>query len=355
MISILIVNYFSSYLTQKAVESVLNEDESLEVFVVDNTATNDERTLLKKLLPDGIHLILNEWNEGFAKACNRAFALSKGDWIFLINPDAYVIPPCLSILKNILENNPQAGAVGPLTFWDNSMTYCFPRSLSPSPIRDFVASLSQCLPFLRYMYSFSEREQNLKLWKATSPMKVQNLSGGTAMLRRSAIKQVGGLFDERFFLYYEDSDLFSRLRKSGYQLFIAPAAKAVHNHKYTKLKLDVMAQTRALYYNKHFRRYFFYDFLTRLLRPHQRGKYIDFGTWNTPPLFRVPSALKKNFLFEWSPTPLFVPSVGYFGRGETLYFSDEIWNALDSGNYFSRFTDAEKLLYSNKILHWRKI
>jgi hypothetical protein len=355
MVSVIIVNFHSAYLTKRAVESVSSDNENTEVCVVDNTATPDERKTLQSILPPGINLICNERNEGFAKACNKAYTLSKGEWIFLLNPDAYVIPPCLGILKNFLENTPDASSAAPLIFWDSSMTYLFPRFVPPSPVHDVFTKLSQMLFVFGYLYSLSERRNNLRLWRSSSPVKVKNLSGGIAMIRRSAIEDAGGLFDEQFFLFYEDSDLFLRLRKAGYDLYIVPTAKAVHNHKHTKLKLDIMAQTRVLFYKKHFNSHLFERISALLPEPSRKGEYVDSGNWLTPALFSVPPALKKGYLFEWSPNPLFIPSVGYFGRGEALLFSDEIWNSLDQGDYFSRFTDSGKLLCNNRILYWRKV
>lgn len=355
MVSVIIVNFHSAYLTIRAVESVFSDNEKSEVFVVDNTATPDEKKTLQSILPPATNLIFNERNEGFAKACNKAYALSKGELIFLLNPDAYIIPPCLSILKNFLGDTPEAGSVAPLIFWDSTMTYLFPRSIPPSPVHDVFTKLSQMLFAFGYLYSLFERKKNLKLWKSLSPVRVKNLSGGTAMIRRSAIEDAGGLFDEQFFLFYEDSDLFLRLRKAGYHSYIVPSAKAVHNHKHTRLKLDIMAQTRVLFNKKHFHNLFLEYIFAQLPEPSHKGEYTDSGDWDTPPLFSVPPDLRKSYLFELSPTPLFIPSVGSFGRGETFSLPEEIWNYIDQGDYFSRFTDPSKLFCRNRILHWRKI
>jgi GT2 family glycosyltransferase len=356
MISVIIVNYQSASLTERAVKSVFQAAEAVEVIVIDNASTEAEKKLLHRLLKDyDVSLVFNKDNVGFAKANNQAFAMSKGQYIFLLNPDAYIIPPCLSTLRIFLENTPEASSVAPLIFWDTSMTYLFPRSVPPSPFRDIFTKLSRRLPVFGHLYSLSERRKNIKLWKSSSPVRVKNLSGGSAMLKRSAIEDAGGLFDEQFFLFYEDSDLFLRLRKAGYHLHVVPSAKAVHSHKHTGIKLDIMAQTRALFYKKHFdNRYFKYLFAL-LPDPSQKGKYADSGDWDTPPLFSVPPTLRKSYLFEWSPDPLFIPSVGHFGKGETLCFPEEIWNSLDQGHYFSRFTDAGKLFCQNQVLHWRKV
>ena len=58
MISVVIVNYHSAHLTKKAVNSILEDGEEVEVFVVDNTATEEERSLLRDVLGSNVTLLL---------------------------------------------------------------------------------------------------------------------------------------------------------------------------------------------------------------------------------------------------------------------------------------------------------
>ena len=355
MISVIIVNYNSAHLIKRAVESVFQETENIEVFIVDNTATSEEQEYLRNIFDaQEVNLIFNESNVGFAIACNQAFSLSRGEFIFLLNPDAYVIPPCLSILREFMDNTPRASSASPLLYCDNAMTYLFPNSFPPSPVQDFYMKLSQILPSFGYLYSHCGKRKNLKLWRSSLPVKVKNLSGGTVMLRRSAIEDVGGLFDEQFFLFYEDNDLFLRLRRAGYSLYFVPYAKAVHRYKHSALKLDIMAQSREFYYKKHFSNHLLRRISAHLPDYSRKTEYTDSGTWKTPPLFSVPVELRKGYLFEWSPNRLFIPSVGYFGKGNPFIFSEEIWHSLDKGDYYSRFSDDRKFFCNERILIWRK-
>ncbi len=356
MISVIIVNYNSAHLIKRAVGSVFRENENVEVFIVDNTSTSEEREYLHNTFDaEKVNLILNESNVGFARACNQAFSRSRGEFIFLLNPDAYVIPPCLGILKKFMRDTPRAGSVSPLLYWDDAMTYLFPDSFPPSPVQDFYRKLSGISPFFGYLYSQCGKRRNLRLWRSSSPVKVKNLSGGTVMLRRSAIEDAGGLFDERFFLFYEDNDLFLRLRRAGYSIYFVPYAKAVHRYEHSALKLDMMAGSRELYYKKHFSNHLIRRISAYLPDSCARTEYTDAGTWNTPPSFSVPFELSDGYLFEWSPNHLFIPSVGFFGKGETFIFSEEVWHSLDSGEYYSRFSDVKKLFSRNRPLIWRKI
>jgi GT2 family glycosyltransferase len=355
MISVIIVNYHSAHLIKRAVDSVFQENENIEVFIVDNTTTPEEQEHLCRIFDaEKINFIFNEHNVGFARACNQAFSLSRGDFIFLLNPDAYVIPPCLGILKEFMENTPRAGAVSPILYWDDAMTYLFPNTFPPSPVDDFLRELSGISPSFGYLYSHWGKRRNLKLWRSSLPVKAKNLSGGTVMVRRDVIEAVGGLFDERFFLFYEDNDLFLRLRKEGYRLYFVPHAKAVHRYEHSALKLESMAQSRELYYKKHFSNHFLRRIYAYLPHCVPTPEYPDSGSWSTPPSFSVPFELRKGYLFEWSPNHLFIPSVGFWGKGETFIFSEEIWHSLKKGDYYSRFSDDRTLFSHNRIFLWRK-
>jgi GT2 family glycosyltransferase len=357
VVSVIIVNYNSSSLLKKAINSVLNEHEDIEVIIVDNTATVEERTHLKELFGgvERIRLLFNKTNVGFARACNQGFSISTGNFIFLLNPDAHTVSPCLSILKNFLLTTPSAGAVSPQVYWDDDIKYLFPHYLFPSPFQELCSGLYRLSYTFGYLYSLYERRKNLKLWKSSSPLSVKNLSGGVVMLKRSAVEDAKGLFDERFFLFYEDADLFLRLRKAGYNLYIIPDAKAVHNYKHTNQKLHIMAQARYLYYEKHYGSNLLEKISARIPdHPAKNGCIIDHGIWNTPPSFLINSELQKGYLFEWSPNPLFIPSVGFFGKGEMFFLSEQIWNLLDNNVYYSRFTDPDKNILKFKVLYWRK-
>ncbi len=355
MISVIIVNYGSARQTERAVDSVLKSGLEIEIVVVDNTCTAGEREALEGMRRIyGFVLILNDENLGFAKACNQAFVCSRGNYVFLLNPDAFVMPSCFRILRDFLENVPVAGSASPQVYWDDEMRYFFPRYTLPSPSMDFCVRLASLSRTFRTIYSLSERRKNLKLWKSSTPVEVKNLHGGAVMIRRSAAERAGGLFDERFFLFYEDTDLFLRLRKSGYRLYTVPEARAVHNYSHSEKKLEIMSQTGRLYYEKHFCRSFLLRIASLLPEGSMEGGYHDYGTWGTPPSFRVPYTLRDNYLFEWSPNPLFVPSIGCFGKGQKFDLSSQVWNLLDNGRYYIRLTPPSCGTLRHTTGFWRK-
>jgi hypothetical protein len=116
-----------------------------------------------------------------------------------------------------------------------------------------------------------------------------------------------------------------------------------------------MAQSRELYYRKHFSNHFLRRISTYLPHCSPTPEYPESGSWDIPPSFSVPFELRKGYLFEWSPNHLFIPSVGFFGKGEAFIFSEEIWHSLKKGDYYSRFSDDRTLFSHNSIFLWRKV
>ncbi len=355
MISVIVINYYSARLTEKAVCSVLKDTGDYEIFVVDNTGTPEERKALESLLKTlDVTIIVNDSNVGFAQACNQAFALTKGEFVFLLNPDVFVTPSCLGTLVNFLNGNPDAGSVSPQVYWDDALTYYFPKYPCPSPYQDLLAKLSSSFHAFGTAYSHYERKENLSLWRSAAPVRVKNLSGGVALLRRSAIEQSGGLFDDRFFMFYEDSDLFLRMRNNGFNLYIVPAAKAVHSHHYSNEKMVQMSQTAPLFYEKHYRDSLLRKVAALIPARYKSRRHPSMGSWSAPLSLPIPDKLVEGYLHEWSPNVLFVPSVGYFGKGKTFVFSEQVWNFIDRGEYYSRLSHPSQMISNCKVVRWRK-
>lgn len=356
MISVIIVNYFSADLTGKALRSVLLENEKAEIIIIDNSTTREERQKLEKLPEaENLRLLFNPDNVGFAKACNQAFSLAKGDYILLLNPDAYIITSCLRLLRAFMEKTPDAGAVSPQVYWDSRMEYFFPYYTYPSPAQDFLVKLAQASFFFGTLFSLYNRRKNLNLWKAPHSQKTANLHGGVVMLSRTAVEHAGGLFDERFFMYYEDSDLFLRLKKAGYKLYILPTAKAVHSYCHEREKLGLMLQAGRLFYEKHFKGNLMLKLAEVIPESSKTEHFAKHGDWNSPPVFPVPAELRDGFLFEWSPSALFAPSIGCFGKGGTFALSKEVWDLLEDGTYYSRLAPVSNKVLGHKTYVWNKV
>jgi GT2 family glycosyltransferase len=341
----ILVNYNSAQLTLAAIQSVLNSEFSgrLRVVVVDNSEQKNEAEQLRAHLPPSVELVVNPSNVGFGRACNQVFENDESEAVLLINPDARVLPGCLKSLQKTLFFTCKTAAVGPRLFWDESLEYYFPPPCSPVllEIRDLFSG--------RNSYGIGRlldklwRRYAIRTWKLNHSIKVRNLSGGLVLLKRQAVLDAGGLFDPRFFLYFEDTDLFIRLRKAGYNLLLDPFARAVHYYDQCgkedlKKKRTLMLESMSIFFQKH--PHGWKRSLARgaagLMRPAKETHSLWRHRFKSPFSLRVPNNHRGQWLFEWSPNPNFMPAALRFGSAPKMEFSSKHWNMLTPGRYYGR-------------------
>jgi GT2 family glycosyltransferase len=343
----IIVNYRSCAFTLRAVESILASDSlgPVSVAVVDNSVLKEETERLRSNLPPSVNLRVNDRNMGFGFACNQAFMEFESDGILLINPDARLLPGCLKRLQETLFLGSQIAAVSPQLFWDDDQKFYLPPPY-PIPLFEFRSLLASWGPraWVNRVVSFLWRKKSLKLWQSENPLAVSNLSGGLVLLDRKAVSRVGGLFDPRFFLYFEDTDLFLRLTDTGYRLLIEPRAKAIHYHdqcgrQELPEKRRFMAESHDVFLRKHGKAWKLNlkKTLERFLAPASLNEKGSNGpVFRRPFSLKVPPCLQKGWLFEWSPNSDLVPAAGRFGSGLKMRFSETCWELLSPGRYFGR-------------------
>lgn len=358
----IIVNYHSAPLTSKAAVSVLASEHigSLQVVVVDNSCDLSEASRLKELLPEGVILIVNDINMGFGQACNKAFQACDSDFVLLLNPDAVLLPGCLLNLQQALMRSERIGAAGPRIFWDHELEYHLPPSYP-----DLFLWIHPLFSRLKWrLLSDCWRYFSMKVWKATHSIPVLNLSGGHVLIRSKAAAAAGGLFDPAFFLYYEDTDLFVRIRQAGYSLQVVPSAKAVHfydqcDQKNWKQKRKLMADSHSVYMQKHSKGWkkILYNLAIRDIFKSIGNKIRSTHSENIPCYgsafsLKIPESICNGWLFEWSPNPDFIPSIGKFGTGAELIFPVNMAKLLAPGRYYGRIGDCRRFMASYQFITW---
>lgn len=365
MISAIIVNYRAAALAVRAARSVLDAavGEPLELIVVDNSESAAEAEQLRAALAKRAEIIVNERNVGFGQACNQAYARAHGDAILLLNPDARLLPGALGTLRAFLNEHRQAGAVGPRVYWDDARAGLLPPNLDMSPravlLRELCGRVGGTLSWL---ISLRQRRAARRYWRATRPRRMSDLSGGHVLLRREAIERSGGLFDSRFFLYFEDTDLFLRLRRAGYALYFVPAAEVVHEfgacaRELSGWKQDRMSEAAAEFYAKHYST----SVVLRVARwlgarttPRWRPQMEVLGPVPVPPVLPVPGPWRDGWLLEWSANACFLPAAGQFGHGAVAEVPESIWAVLPPGPLFLRLGAARRFRVPARIWRFEK-
>lgn len=199
--------------TRVAIESLLRQSTApTEVLVVDN---NPSAKLASELATWGlgprVRLVHSGENLGYTVACNRAAAQACGDWLFFMNPDAVADRDCLSTLLDAVT--PTTGALGAQILLPDGRT-----NAGDNPVH---------ITGIAWAGRYGEpRESGV-------PRPVASLSGAALLVRRAAYEQIDGMC-ERFFLYYDDTDLCWRLRLSGWDVSFCPQALVSHEYEFDK-------------------------------------------------------------------------------------------------------------------------
>ncbi len=343
MISVILVNYHTARHTIGAVASVTAQHAVVtpEIIVVDNSASDAESALLKAHLPDTVTYIRNPDNIGFASACNQAFNYSNGESILLLNPDARLLPGALSKLTDSLNSHPDAGAIGPRIYWDDNCRFLMPPSTYPSLSGFYREAVSKAIPRLSAYPSLHFRKKALQTWTCTTAIPVEALSGGHVLIRREAIQRCGGLFDPRFFMYWEDTDLMYRLKKNGYRLYLEPGAECLHYYEHSHAKDQLIAQGWPIYQQKHFHKKLSFRFVDSINKhlPTVSVPHAEPVAANQEKLvFPVPTGLHNAWLLEIGVSPQLIPAIGYFGNGSTVEVDAHLFRRLRDKTYFARLS-----------------
>lgn len=212
-----------------------------EIIVVDNASTDGSPDLVGARFPL-VKLVRNAVNLGYSRANNLGYRESRGEFILFLNTDTVVPPGTLEALLAEMKQDPGIGAAGPaLLRDDNSYQVSFGRRV------DFFSELFQkCFFNLYYKNALKFRRKTREVgW----------LSGAFLLTRRQVLAEVG-LFDENFFLYFEDIDLCRRIKKRGYRLAYLPVVSAFHKGGAATSRLKLMSRleyrkSQLYFYRKH--------------------------------------------------------------------------------------------------------
>ncbi len=220
ILSILIVNWNTRQHLLECLESIFANPTpaEMEVVVVDNASTDGSAEAVASAYPL-VKLIRSSENLGFAKANNRAAALSMSRYWLLLNPDTLVHSGAIDCMLHHMAEHPDVAAVGPrLINPDGSGQLSIWRR--PTLFREWWR-----LFHLDRLYPISEYPA--KTLTSQQVRRVDILHGACLLLRRDIVQGMG-LFDEDYFIFSEEIDLCDRLERAGWELHWMPEAVVTH-------------------------------------------------------------------------------------------------------------------------------
>ena len=253
-----IVSYNVAPLLHECLASIAEAAEAggitVHVVVIDNASSDHSVEVART--NRNTTVVANTRNVGFGLACNQGIAIARAigsEHVLFLNPDARLAPDALAALRNALETSPRHAIAGPdLRFPDGRPQPSrrrFPNLatllVESTPLQwrgggiDGSAGWPLIEPVIR-------RYQCADL--ADVPGTVDWISGACLLTRVTALAAVGG-FDPAFFLYFEETDLAHRLRKSGWTCTYTPEARVFH-HRSQSADQNIGARDRHYYASK---------------------------------------------------------------------------------------------------------
>lgn len=253
-----IVSYNVAPLLHECLASIADASEAggitVHVVVIDNASSDHSVEVARA--NRNTTVVANTRNVGFGLACNQGIAIARAigsEHVLFLNPDARLAPDALAALRNALETSPRHAIAGPdLRFPDGR----------PQPSRRRFPNLATLLvestplqwrgggidgsPGWPLIEPIIRRYQCADL--ADVPGTVDWISGACLLIRVTALAAVGG-FDPAFFLYFEETDLAHRLRKSGWTCTYTPEARVFH-HRSQSADQNIGARDRHYYASK---------------------------------------------------------------------------------------------------------
>jgi GT2 family glycosyltransferase len=259
-LSIIVISYNTRELLPKCFEYLRTAANGLtiEIFLVDNGSNDGSVELVRSEYPE-IRLISSKVNLGFAAANNRALKEAKGRYFVLLNSDAFLRPDSLILAISHMERNPRVGLggarlVGPEEEWQPS------ARRFPSLLNDFL-TLSGLSTRFSHSRFFGRVDRT---WADPSaPARVDWVPGAFSIINPNTLA-ISGLFDENYFLYYEEVDLCRRIKQAGFDVMYWPDIVVVHlgGESSKKVPADLFSRSgsqltlwrirsQLLYYRKH--------------------------------------------------------------------------------------------------------
>lgn len=231
-IAVVIVNYRTPDLTMRCLASLIGERAllpSLTAMVVDGGSGDGSADKLADALAhpdyrDWVSLLPLSINGGYGWANNQAIltlgrANSPPEFFHVLNPDTEVELGAVAKLAEDLRAYPRCAAAGSQLIWPGGRPAASAFRF-PSPGREFAgAAQSEVL-------GRAFRIPGIVI-RADEPREVDWVTGASVMFRASALADAG-LFDDGFFLYFEEVELMHRLRTRGWTIRHVPASRVVH-------------------------------------------------------------------------------------------------------------------------------
>ncbi len=239
VISVLIINYKTSHLVQKLVDSI-QEDIDVSILIVDNASTDETYRELEAVNDKRVHLLRSDENLGFTGGTNFGvrYLIKKMPFIkyfFLFNPDALSSPNLIKSLYTIIQSEKNVAAVSPRILFPDGNPWYSGATL------DIHKGIVHNNP--KNTGNVHEEYYDVDVF-----------SGCAVLFDLSKVVDVG-MFNEDLFMYYDEAELSIKLKEKDYRILYTPRCNIFHDVSYTTknithLKTYYMTRNKFIVFNK---------------------------------------------------------------------------------------------------------
>jgi len=196
-----------------------------ELIVIDNGSGDGTTTLSldRRFNIKRTYLVKNKINVGFAPANNQGVKIAKGEYLLLLNNDTLVDKDFLNIMVDKMENDPSVGVMQPKI-----------RMMDTPGYLDNAGSFFTKIGFLHH-WGFGKKDSK----EFDQERDVFATKGACMLIRQSVLDKSGGLFDNDFVSYFEETDFCWRVWLIGLRVIYFPDTQIRHKVGFTIKRLDV--------------------------------------------------------------------------------------------------------------------
>lgn len=217
-VGVLVLNWNGRQLLEDFAPSwVSHTPDYAELVIIDNGSTDESLSFLQSAYPE-VKVLAFEENYGFAEGYNRAIAALDYPYVVLLNSDAALSEGWLDEALELLETEPELGAVQPKI-----------RALRSPEAFEYAGAAGGYIDALGYPFCRGRLLDTVEVDEGQydQPAELLWASGACLIVRRSVYLELGGL-DTRFFAHQEEIDLCWRMVSRGWRIRLAPSGVVYH-------------------------------------------------------------------------------------------------------------------------------
>lgn len=231
---VVVINFRTQELTLRAVEAALREldgiPESAIALVENDSRDGSYERFVDEIASRGwgkrVLLSKSPYNGGFSYGVNQGVRPSlesddPAEYFYLLNSDATPLPGAITGLLRFLETHPDAGIAGSQIFGTDGALHGTAFRFH-NLVCEFVSPIQGIPGLARWI-----DPHMVAMPIPSEPAPVDWLAGASMMIRREVF-DAAGLFDERYFLYYEETDFCLRAHERGFATWYIPESRVEH-------------------------------------------------------------------------------------------------------------------------------